>query len=160
MVEIDHECHILPDQVMTRISITRSIPISPSLVWPAIADIESHPRWMTDAEWLVFIGDQTRGVGTRMEVKTVVGPFRTIDKMEVVGWKEGRYIDVRHVGLVTGTGRLSVEPGGDGSVIGWDEELEFPWWLGGSITSFLARPVLRRIWASNLERLEQVINDL
>ena len=141
---------------MTRIAVSRKSTNPPARLWPLLADLQSHSDWMKDAKSIEFVGDQREGVGTKMQVLTVVGPLRTMDQMEVVGWKEGRYIDVTHVGLVTGTGRLELIPDGEGSEISWDETLTFPWWLGGGVTGFFARPVLRRIWASNLARLDEL----
>ena len=113
---------------------------------------------MKDARWIVFVNDQRRGIGTRMEVKTVVGPFSIVDVMEVVGWEEGRAIEVAHRGVVRGRGRLAVTPDGELSLVTWDEDLTFPWWLGGGVTAWLARPVLSAIWDSNLERLESTLS--
>jgi hypothetical protein len=109
---------------------------------------------MKDARSLVFVGEKRRGVGTRMSVATRVGPFRTTDILEVVGWDEGRSIDVAHQGLVRGRGRLSATPDDGDTVVTWDEELAFPWWLGGAITGWFARPLLAATWKGNLARLE------
>lgn len=93
-----------------------------------------------------------------MVVGTRVGPFRTDDVIEVVGWEEGRAITVRHQGLVTGTGELRVDPENGSSRVTWRETLSFPWWLGGSLTAWLAQPVLQRIWSKNLERLGSLVS--
>ena len=140
---------------MAHIAVTRVVPLPHELVWDAIADLGSHTDWMKDAEWIVFVDDQQRGEGTRMEVKTVVGPFRTIDVMEVVGWDEGHSIEVVHKGVITGQGTLQATPQGDGTLVSWTEKLVFPWWLGGGITAWLARPFLAAIWRGNLRRLEE-----
>lgn len=145
---------------MTRISISHRVRFPTDTVWSVVADLESHPKWMNDAKWLVMVGDQRKGVGTTMRVKTVIGPFRTVDDMEIVGWVEHEHIEVRHVGLVKGTGRLGVSPEGDSTVVSWDEDLTFPWWLGGGVTAFLSRPQLMRVWSHNLRHLETVLNDL
>jgi hypothetical protein len=143
---------------MARIAVSRVVPVPRERVWAAIADLGSHTEWMRDAEWIVFVHDQRRGVGTRMEVKTVVGPFRTIDVMEVVGWDEGKSIEVTHQGLVKGRGTLSVSPAvADQTEVSWEEDLVFPWWLGGNITAWVARPVLAAIWRGNLRRLEETL---
>jgi hypothetical protein len=143
---------------MTRIAVSRTVPVAHDRVWAAIADLGSHTEWMKDAERIVFVHDQRRGKGTRMEVVTVVGPFRTIDVMEVVGWDEGHSIEVVHQGLVEGRGILSISPdGGDRTTVSWEEDLIFPWWLGGFITAWLARPVLAAIWRGNLLRLEETL---
>jgi len=128
------------------------------VVWAALADLGSHAVWMSDAESIVFVTDQRHGVGTRMEVETVVGFLRTIDEMEVVGWDEGRSIEVIHVGLVTGRGTLGVEPRAEDTLVTWDETLAFPWWLGGRVTAWLSRPVLGAIWRGNLRRLEETLS--
>jgi hypothetical protein len=39
----------------------------------------------------------------------------------------------------------------------WDEQLTFPWWLGGPLGERLARPILERLWRGNVARLKAVI---
>ena len=123
------------------------------MVWERLADLETHVEWMRDAESIRFVGPSRRGVGTRMIVGTRIGPFRTDDVLEVVGWAEGSSITVRHRGIVKGTGELRVDPSGEGSRVTWTEDLAFPWWLGGGITARLAAPVLRWTWRRNLDSL-------
>jgi hypothetical protein len=113
---------------------------------------------MRDAESIEFVTEQQSGVGTEMRVKTVVGPLRTIDIMEVTGWVEGQSITVVHRGVVTGEGTLTARADGTVTLVSWDEELRFPWWLGGAITAWLARPVLSAIWRGNLRRLEESLS--
>jgi len=143
---------------MARIAVSRSMPQSQQQVWHALSDLASHARWMRDAESIVFITDQRSGVGTKMEVETVIGPLRTLDVMEVVGWDEGRSIEVVHTGLVEGRGVLSATPHGEATTVDWVETLTFPWWLGGPVTAWLARPVLAAVWRGNLRRLEESLS--
>jgi len=143
---------------MPRIAVSRVLTAPHDRVWDAISDLGSHPTWMKDAESIEFVGDRRRGEGTRMEVVTVIGPFRTVDVMDVVGWDEGCSIEVAHRGVVRGRGTLSAEEHDDGTLVGWVEELRFPWWLGGALVAWLARPVLAAIWGENLERLEKVLS--
>jgi hypothetical protein len=126
-----------------------------SAVWHQLADIARHVEWMGDAESIRFDSDQRTGVGTRFLCVTRVGPLRTVDRMEVTSWRDGREIGVRHQGVVKGEGRFTVDPSGPGggTVVTWTERLRFAWYLGGSITALVARPVLRRIWRGNLRRL-------
>ena len=134
---------------MPRIRVSTLIDASPERVWEDVRDLGSHVAWMADAEAILFTSEQTSGVGTTFDCKTRVGPFRTTDRMEVTEWDEGRAIGVRHVGLVTGRGRFTLEPDARGTRFTWDEQLDIPWWLGGS----LAAPVLRLVWRRNLTRL-------
>ena len=140
---------------MARIAVSRDMNLPRDVVWRAIADLGSHAEWMRDARSIVFQGEQRRGVGTRMEVETVVGPMRTVDVMEVVGWDEGNFVEVEHRGLVKGRGVLSLSGSGDHTQVSWVEELTFPWWLGGTMAALLARPVLAAMWRGNLRRLEE-----
>lgn len=124
--------------------ITQHVDIDAPLaeVWTTASDLATHDRWMSDAESIVFRSEIRSGIGTVMEVRTVVGPFRTTDVMEVTQWDEGRAIGVRHTGLVTGEGRFELAAMAGATRLSWTEELTFPIWLGGPITAFFAKPVL------------------
>jgi uncharacterized protein YndB with AHSA1/START domain len=126
---------------------------SPQRVWAELADLASHPEWMSDAGAIEFLGEQRSGVGTRMRVPTRIGPLQTDDVMTVIEWDEGSVIAVEHVGAVSGVGRFEIAPFGDGTEMRWREELRFPWWLGGPVGVAVAGPIMRRIWRGNLERL-------
>jgi len=108
---------------------------------------------MRDAGSIEFLTEQTSGVGTLMLVPTRVGPLRTTDVMEVVEWEDRRLIAVEHRGRVSGVGRFELRAADSGTDLHWEETLRFPWWLAGSFGAWLARPILRRIWIGNLERL-------
>lgn len=125
-------------------------------VWAAAADLESHAEWMADAESIQFLTARRRGVGTRMEVATRVGPFRTKDVMEVTEWEDRSRIGVRHSGLVTGRGAFHLEAVDPATTkFTWQERLTFPWYLGGPLTALFAAPVLAAIWRRNLRGLKQ-----
>lgn len=140
------------------IRIDRSISASREMVWSELADLANHDSWMKDAGRIEFLGTRRSGIGTRMRVPTRVGPFRTIDILEVTGWVDGESITVDHEGLVSGTGRFSLD-GDDPTVVVWEEDLRFPWWIGGPIAAVCARPILERIWSGNLSRLAARIGD-
>lgn len=131
---------------------------TPAGVWAELRDIESHAEWMADAAAIRFTSRRREGVGTEFECDTVVGPFRLTDRMTVTEWRDRRAMGVRHVGVVTGTGRFTLRRiGARRTRLTWDESLEFPWWMGGPAGVFVAGPVLRRIWRGNLERLKRRI---
>lgn len=148
---------------MPEIEVAIGLTADRDTVWRQLSDLESHADWMADAEAIVFLGDQRRGVGTRMEVATRVWFLRTVDVMEVVEWADSERIGVVHRGLVTGTGRFVLADGDQGTVLYWRERLEFPAWLGGPVIAWLAKPVLTRIWKKNLarfrRRVEAGVND-
>jgi len=127
-------------------------------VWAAAANLESHVEWMADAESITFLTARRRGPGTRMEVGTRVGPFRTTDIMQVTEWVDRQRIGVRHTGLVTGEGAFEIESIDPGTTrFTWREQLTFPWYLGGPLTARAASPVLAAIWKRNLKRLKRLL---
>ncbi len=145
---------------MTRICVATDYDAAPEAVWAAIDQVDTHVDWMADAETIRFVTEQTEGVGTRYECVTRIGPFRLTDRMEITEWEPGRAMGVRHTGLVTGTGRFTISPlgSGDRSRFTWEEDLTFPWWLGGPVGSAVAGPtVMRRVWVANLERLRPLV---
>lgn len=125
--------------------------------WERLSDLPSHVDWMADAESIRFTTTETRGLGTAFECVTKVGPLKTVDKMTIVEWVEGRVIAVQHTGLVVGIGRFELEPTTTGSRMVWTEVLRFPGYLGGPVTALAARPVLKRIWMGNLRRFASLL---
>ncbi len=131
------------------------IPASLQAVWEAAADFASHTEWMTDARQIEFETVQKSGVGTRLRVKTRLGPLRTVDIMEVTVWEPQRRIGVRHQGLVGGEGEFRLDPVAGGVIFTWSETLHFPWRFGGLIGARLSQPLFRWIWRRNLDQLRQ-----
>jgi hypothetical protein len=134
---------------VTRIRVSTVIPARPARVWDDVRDLASHVEWMADAEAIRFTSRRHEGVGATFDCDTRVGPFHLVDAMEVTEWIEGRVIGVRHVGLVTGTGRFTLRSAGllrRRTRFTWEEEIGVPW---------VAGLVLRAIWRRNLRRLRQ-----
>ncbi len=145
-------------RTLTRIRVSKTIEAPKSVVWTELSTIERHVIWMKDAVRITFETDQRQGVGTTFRCLTRVGPFRTNDRMEITDWIEGRQITVHHSGLITGAGRFSLRGElGQFCVLRWEERLEFPWWLGGSLVAAVAKPILKSIWTRNLDRLAELI---
>src|SRR5256885_17169804 len=63
---------------------------------------------MEDAVAIRFTSSEQAGVGTTFECDTRVGPFSLTDLMEVTEWDERKRMGIRHVGLVTGSGRFTL----------------------------------------------------
>ena len=144
---------------MTRISVETAIDAPPAEVWAHLEQLEHHVDWMADAVAITFESASTRGIGTRFVCDTRVGPLRLSDRMEVVEWRPPAAMGVRHTGLVTGTGRFSLtKHSSGGTVLRWDEDLTFPWYLGGVVAGAVGgQAVLRRIWRRNLDHLRRLV---
>ena len=147
---------------MGRISVSIELSAAPDRVWNIVEPIERHVDWMADAVAIRFETDQTRGVGTRFLCDTKVGPIKLTDKMEITEWEPGKSMGVKHVGLVTGTGVFTLAPvaAGDRTRFTWEEELRFPWWLGGRLGELVGgQVVMKAIWRRNLKRLKSLVEN-
>jgi hypothetical protein len=145
---------------VSRLSVAIDISATPEQVWKFVEPIEDHVSWMHDAVAIRFQTDRHRGIGTAFLCDTKVGPFQLVDHMEITEWVVDSAMGVRHVGLVTGTGRFTLTPIdlGRRTRFGWDESLTFPWWLGGPAGALIGgRLVLRTIWKRNLRTLKRLV---
>ena len=142
------------DDLVPGIAVEVVINAPSSFIWADVEDISSHVDWMQDAAEIRFLSESRRGLATRFECDTVVGPFKLVDTMEITTWTPGQSMGVHHQGLVTGTGEFKLRPSGSTTVFSWVEELSFPWYFAGPIGAAAARPVLTLLWKGNLRRLK------
>ena len=141
---------------MAGIKVSTTLNAAPEVVWQDVEDISSHPEWMADAVGIRFLTEQTSGVGTRFECATKVGPFRLNDVMEITEWDPPKAMGVVHKGLVTGTGRFTLDAQwGNRTRFQWKEELSFPLWLGGPIGALASTPVLSWVWRRSMRNLQR-----
>ena len=113
---------------------------------------------MEDAVAIRFTSGRRSGVGTTFDCDTRVGPVGLTDRMEVTEWAPRRAMGIRHVGLVTGTGRFTLRRTLTGRTrFTWQEELSFPWWLGGRVGGLVGGRVLAMIWRRNLRNLKALV---
>ena len=139
------------------IELCTEIPASPDAVWAVVEHIQTHTRWMADAERITFVGSQMQGVGTEFDCLTVVGPLHTTDRMRVTEWEPGVALGIEHRGAVAGRGRFTLANTVDGTRFCWREVLTFPWWMGGRVGERAAQPVFERVWRANLARLRDYV---
>lgn len=139
---------------MGKILVATDIDASPDEVWDDVRHIDRHVEWMHDAEAITFTSPERSGVGTTFDCATKVGPLRLTDKMEITEWEDEAVMGVRHVGLVEGVGRFTLTPTVSGGThFAWEEELRFPWWMGGPIGGLVGGQILKLIWRRNLKLL-------
>ncbi len=143
---------------MGRIRVSTVINAAPATVWDEVRHIDRHVEWMADAESIRFTGDQTDGAGTRFDCVTKVGPIRLTDKMLITEWQPGKRMGVRHEGLVTGTGFFTLARiRRDRTRFTWEEQLVFPWWMGGPVGGVVGGQIMRIIWKKNLRVLKVLV---
>lgn len=139
---------------MTPVRVSLVIPLPVERVWEEASRLDRHVEWMADARSIDFLGSQRSGAGTRMRVETRFGPLHTSDIMIVTAWEPPRRIAVEHGGLFTGWGCFLLDPAGPGATrFTWEEQIRFPWFLGGRLGALAARPILSLVWRRNLKRL-------
>ncbi len=144
--------------MMNRIEVSIDLPHPREKVWDAVSQLDRHAEWMADAESIEFKDGQTSGVGTTMDVLTRVGPFTTLDRIIVEQWGPPSTIGVSHHGVVSGKGEFRLASTATGTRFTWQEDLRFPWYLGGRLAGIVAKPVLRRIWRANLARFAATLD--
>jgi Polyketide cyclase / dehydrase and lipid transport len=143
---------------MVTVRVSTQVPAARGRVWAVLERLEDHVEWMQDATAIRFRSAQRRGVGTTFECDTKVGPIRLTDAMEVTEWEEGTSIGVHHRGAVSGSGRFVLtDAPGPSTVVEWEEQLSFPWWLGASMGARVAKPLLGALWRGNLRRFARVV---
>lgn len=142
------------------IVVSVEIDATPERVWEVVEPVERHVDWMHDAVAIRFTSDQTRGAGTEFLCDTKVGPFKLVDRMEITEWETAKVMGVRHTGLVTGSGKFTLEPIdlGRRTRFTWAEDLVFPWWMGGPIGAWIGGKIaLGPIWRRNLRNLKRIV---
>lgn len=159
--------------IVSDVVVSIDLDASPAEVWTIVEPVENHVQWMADAVAIRFETEQSRGVGTRFLCDTKIGPLKITDQMEITEWvpavnaEDGSpgidgVMGVRHSGIVTGSGRFTIRPLGDGtrSAFTWSESLDFPWFFGGRIGEVVAgKAILGPIWARNLKALKKLVED-
>lgn len=142
------------------LEVTQLVGAPRDVVWADLSQLDRHVEWMHDAAKITFRTEQRSGVGTAFDCLTVVGPLRTVDRMEITSWIEGHEIGVRHTGLVTGEGVIRLRDAGPlHSIVSWTERLEFPLYFGGPLGAAVAKPVMRLIWRSSLRGFARRFDD-
>lgn len=140
---------------MTRVRVDTWLSAPPATVWADLRHIARHVEWMADAISVMFSTESREGVGTAFDCRTKVGPLRLTDRMVVTVWEPPSVMGIRHQGAVTGTGRFTLRAEGSGTRFTWEEELDFPWWLGGGLGGVVGGPLLRAVWRRNLANLRR-----
>lgn len=142
---------------MAAVRVAVEIGATPERVWDDVRHVERHVDWMQDAVAISFATDQREGVGTTYECATRVGLIPLTDRMEITEWTDGRSMGVRHVGVVTGEGRFTLTDRGRSTEFSWEEDLTYPWWLGGRAGGVVGDRVMAAVWRRNLRRLKKRI---
>ena len=135
------------------IEVSIEVPAPIEDVWSDLARLETHADWMRDAEAIEFLTEQRTGPGTRIRVPTRIGPLTTVDIIEFTAWEPPNRMAISHTGKFSGVGEIALSPTASGTEVTWREAVRFPAAFAGPVGEFVAAPILRWFWKTNLKRL-------
>ncbi len=125
--------------------------------WDVIADIPLQIEWMTEMRSIkITTPGQTR-VGTRGEATVSIAGISVTDPVEVTEFTPPNRYAIRHEGLFTGGGLITLEAGADErtTIVRWEETLIPP--LLPEVGALVQAPILRSIFQADLHRLKRLV---
>jgi uncharacterized protein YndB with AHSA1/START domain len=125
--------------------------------WGVVADIPLQPTWMHEMKEVRLLTPGPVRVGTRGEATVRIFGIGVTDPVEVTELEPPTRFGIRHEGLFTGGGVITLEPGADGTttIVRWDETLVPPFLP--ALGALAMGPVLREIFQADLHRLRQLV---
>ena len=125
--------------------------------WAVMSDIPRQPEWMRDMKRVEIETPGTVGVGTRAEATVRILGIAVSDPVEVTAFDPPVRFAIRHDGLFTGDGIITLEPGADGTttIVRWTETLIPP--LLPDLAAIFQAPVLRAVFQADLRRLKRLV---
>jgi uncharacterized membrane protein len=125
--------------------------------WAVMSDIPRQPEWMRDMKRVAIKTPGPIGVGTRADATVRILGIAVRDPVEVTAFEPPVRFAIRHDGLFTGDGVITLEPGADGTttIIRWTETLVPP--LLPELGAIAQAPVLRAVFQEDLRRLKRLV---
>lgn len=125
--------------------------------WTILADIPLQPEWMREMKRVQVLTPDPVGVGTRGLATVRILGVAVTDPVEVVEFEPPVRFVIRHDGLFTGGGVITLEPGADGTttIVRWDETLVPP--VLPELGAVVQAPILRSIFQADLHRLKRLV---
>lgn len=125
--------------------------------WSVLADVERQPEWMHDLKAVRLLTEGPARVGTRAIGTVRILGITVEDPVEIVEFEPPHRFAIRHEGLFTGGGILTLEPGADGTttIVRWEELLLAP--LLPHLAAVLQYPVFREVFQADLHRLAGLV---
>jgi uncharacterized membrane protein len=125
--------------------------------WAVVADIPLQPEWMREMKRVTLTTPGPVRAGTRGEATVRIFGISVTDPVEVVEVDPPVRFAIRHEGLFTGGGVITLESGADGTttIVRWAETLIPP--VLPELGALLQAPVLRGIFQDDLHRLKRLV---
>ncbi len=125
--------------------------------WDVVADIPLQIEWMTEMRSIIITTPGLTHVGTRGEATVRIAGISVTDPVEVTEFTPPHRYAIRHEGLFTGGGLITLEAGADGrtTIVRWEETLIPP--LLPELGALVQAPILRSIFQADLHRLKRLV---
>jgi uncharacterized membrane protein len=129
----------------------------PEETWAVISDIPLQPEWMHEMREVRLTTPRPVHAGTTGEATVRIAGISVTDVVEVTVFEPPTRFAIRHDGLFTGEGLITLEPGAGGSttIVRWDETLVPP--LLPVLGAIALAPVLRSVFQADLHRLKRLV---
>ena len=125
--------------------------------WAVVADVERQPEWMHDMKRVTIETPGPVREGTRAEATVRILGIAVRDPVEIAELQPPHRFAVRHDGLFTGDGVITLEAGADGTttIVRWRETLVPP--ILPELGAHVQAPVLTRVFQDDLHRLKRLV---
>jgi uncharacterized protein YndB with AHSA1/START domain len=124
--------------------------------WRLLAEIERQPEWMHDLKRIDMETPPPHGVGARGVGTVRILGISVADPVEVTEFDPPHHYAIRHEGLFTGGGVITLEEGADGAtIVTWDEQLIAP--VLPHLAAVIQGPVFGRIFQADLDRFARLV---
>jgi uncharacterized membrane protein len=125
--------------------------------WRVVADIPLQPEWMREMKRVSVTTPGPVGVGTRGEATVRILGIGVTDPVEVTAFDPPTRFAIRHEGVFTGSGVITLEAGADGTttIVRWAETLVPP--ILPALGALVQAPILRSIFQEDLHRLTRLV---
>ena len=130
---------------------------SPEETWSVVSDIPLQPEWMHDMKEVRLTTPGPAHVGTRGEATVRLAGISVTDPVEVTEFEPPTRFAIRHEGLFTGGGLITLEAGAGGTttIVRWEETLVPP--LLPDLGALVLAPILRSVFQADLQRLKRLV---
>jgi uncharacterized protein YndB with AHSA1/START domain len=127
-------------------------------VWEYASDVKRQPEWMHEMKRVEMITPGPIKVGSRGRATVRIFGISTTDDVVITRLEPPHAFGIRHEGKFTGEGLLEFSAASEQqTLIRWMEYLRPP--IFPMLAGFLQRPILRRIFQSDLRHLKEILEE-
>lgn len=125
--------------------------------WAVVADIPRQTAWMREMKAVSIDTPGAVRVGTRATATVRILGIAVDDPVEITEIEPPTRYAIRHLGLFSGDGVITLEPGADGTttIVRWRERLAPP--VLPALGAAVQAPILRQIFQADLLRLKRLV---